>query len=383
MRASADVSIVLPTFNRADVIGRAIASVRAQTFEDWELLIVDDGSTDGTAALVAELDDERIRLIPQANAGVYVARNNGLRHAQGRFITFLDSDDAWLPHFLALTIAFLRHAPDQHFVTTEFLEDLGNGVPILHDAHEIGAQYPAMARAIGSRLLDLPAGETDDYRRVYASAEPLGDWGRTIAERAGAPGAKLYRGSIFEPMRFGYLNWLPITVLTRHALDTVGPFTTHTRSAADYRFLCRLARSFPANMISVPSATKYDRAPGTKLLNQAHLAKGAAAYRFELNKLGFFDELFWQTHGGDPEIELLRCHYLLNAGRAALRLGRRADAITHLRAAARWKPGLWGAYVAWAGCRALPSDRWVGAGYRLGHRVRELGARIKGRGGPY
>ena len=379
MRAGPDVSIILPTYNRADVIGRAVASVRAQTFQDWELLIIDAGSTDGTAALVSDSGwggDDRIRLVSQANAGVYVARNNGLAQARGRFITFLDSDDAWLPHFLALTIAFLRHAPDEHFVTTEFLEDLGNGAPIRHDAHEIGTQYPELARAIGSRLLDLPAGETDDYLRVYTSAEPLGDWGQAIAARAGAPGAKLYRGSIFEAMRFGYLNWLPITVLTRHALDTVGPFTTHTRSAADYRFLCRLARAFRANMIAVPSAIKYDRAPGTQLLNQAHLAKGAAAYRFELNKLGFFDELFWQTHGGDPEIELLRCHYLMNAGRAALRLGRRADAITHLRAAARPSAGLWSAYAAWAGCRLLPSDRWVGAGYRLAHRLRELGEEL-------
>ena len=365
----------MPTYNRADVIGRALASVREQTFEDWELLIVDDGSTDGTAEMVSGVDD-RIRVIRQDNAGTYVARNNGLAHARGRLITFLDSDDAWLPHFLQLTTAFLRHSPDDHLVTTEFFEDLGNGIPIRHDAHEIGVQYPAMARSIGSRMLDLPAGETDDYLRVYSSAQPIGEWGRAIAERAGVPAAKVYGGSIFEHMRFGYLNWLPITVLTRHALDTVGRFTTHTRSAADYRFLCLLTKAFRANMIAVPSAIKYDRAPGTKLLNQAHLAKGASSYRFEVNKLGFFDELFWQTHGGDPEIELLRCHYLLNAGRAAARLGRRADALEHLRAAARLRSGLWPAYAGWAFCRALPSDRWVGAGYRLVLRTMDVGERV-------
>ena len=109
----------------------------------------------------------------------------------------------------------------------------------------------------------LPPGETDDYLRVYASSEPIGYWGVAAAERAGVRAGKLYRGSIFEHMRFGYLNSLPITVLTRAALEAVGPFTTHTRSAADYRFLCRLARAFPAHMIGVPSATKYvaPRAP--------------------------------------------------------------------------------------------------------------------------
>ena len=118
-RAQPIVSIVLPTYNRADVIGRAIASVRAQTLADWELLIVDDGSTDGTPDVVAGLDD-RIHLLRQDNAGTYVARNNGLARARGRYITFLDSDDEWLPHFLELTVGFLRAYPDAHFVTTEF-----------------------------------------------------------------------------------------------------------------------------------------------------------------------------------------------------------------------------------------------------------------------
>jgi glycosyltransferase involved in cell wall biosynthesis len=376
------VSIVLPTYNRADVIGRAIDSVRAQSFPDWELLVVDDGSTDGTAEVVAGID-ERVRLLRQPNGGTYVARNHGLAQARGRYLTFLDSDDAWLPHFLELCVGFLRAHADAQFVTTEFFEDLGNGIPILHDAHEIGTQYPEKARAIGSRLLDLPAGATDDYLRVYAASEPIGDWGAAAAERAGVRAAKVYRGSIFEHMRFGYLNWLPITMLTRVALEAVGPFTTHTRSAADYRFLCRLARAFPAHMIGVPSATKYDRAAGAQTLKQGHLAKGPASYRFEMNKLGFFDEMFTDTHGGDPEIARLRCHYLLDAGEAALRSGQRADAMKHLREAARWEPRLWKAYGAWALCRALPSDRWAGAGYRFTERVRDLGERVvRGELGP-
>jgi len=112
------------------------------------------------------------------------------------------------------------------------------------------------------------------------------------------------------------------------------------------------------------------------VLTQGHLAKGAAAYRFEINKLSFFDEQFVGTHAGDPEIEVLRCHYLLDAGESAMRLGRRADALEHLAAAARWRPRLWKAYGAWALCRALPSDRWVGQGYRLTERAQDLGERL-------
>ncbi|MEY2876335.1 MAG: hypothetical protein RLZZ373_3706, partial [Pseudomonadota bacterium] len=105
-----EVSIILPTFNRVDVIGRAVSSVLRQTFHDWELIVVDDGSTDGTRARLEGLDP-RLRYIGQANQGVYVARNTGLQAARGRYVTFLDSDDEWLPHFLALTTAFLRAHP--------------------------------------------------------------------------------------------------------------------------------------------------------------------------------------------------------------------------------------------------------------------------------
>ena len=118
-----EVSIIMPTFNRRDIITRAIDSIRRQTFVDWELIIVDDGSSDGTAEAVSGLD-ERIRLIRQENQGCYVARNAGLRVAAGRWLAFMDSDDEWLPHFLELTTGFLRAFPEDHIVLTEFFEDL-------------------------------------------------------------------------------------------------------------------------------------------------------------------------------------------------------------------------------------------------------------------
>lgn len=369
------MSIVLPTFNRADVIGRAIASVVQQTFGDWELLIVDDGSSDDTTGRVSS-SDQRIVVLRQDNAGVYVARNHGLAKARGRWITFLDSDDEWAPHFLELTTAFLRGHPDEHFVTTEFWEDWGAGPRLRHDLSEVSSKYPAMARRVGSSLFQLPPGESDDYLRVYSEREPVGDWGRDVVARVGTPAANLYRGRIFPHMRFGYLNWLPITVLTRHALETIGPFATHARSAADYRFLCQLARAFRANMIAVPSATKFDRAVGAQALKQGHLATGQGQYRFETNFLAFFDEMFANPMRGDPEIERLRRYYSLNAGRAALRLGKRHEAREHLRSAACWRKRLWWAYVGLAFAGTVPSDRWAGGGYRAAARAFDVGKRI-------
>ena len=100
------VSIIIPAFNAEKTLGEALGSVRAQTFAEWEAIIVDDGSTDGTAALAADFAarDARIRLIGQANGGVSAARNRGLTEAKGEFGLFLDADDSILPgHLECLT----------------------------------------------------------------------------------------------------------------------------------------------------------------------------------------------------------------------------------------------------------------------------------------
>ena len=99
LQASADplVSVVLPTFNRARTLPRAIASVLHQGYRHLELLIVDDGSTDDTAAVIAGFTDPRVRYIPLAkNGGASHARNAGMRESKGEFIAFQDSDDEWL-----------------------------------------------------------------------------------------------------------------------------------------------------------------------------------------------------------------------------------------------------------------------------------------------
>jgi glycosyltransferase involved in cell wall biosynthesis len=116
------VSVIVPTYNRRETIQAAIASVQRQTFTDWELIVVDDGSTDGTADLL-EGSDPRLVLIRQTNQGVNAARNAAMLRARGRYIAFLDSDDELLPHHLDLSVAFFRAHPGEDFLSGEFCED--------------------------------------------------------------------------------------------------------------------------------------------------------------------------------------------------------------------------------------------------------------------
>ena len=100
------VSVVIPTWNRAATIGRAVDSVLRQTFGEFEVLVVDDGSTDGTGQLFARHTDQRVRYLPTAvHRGAQAARNRGVREARGEWIAFLDSDDTWHPRRLAAALS--------------------------------------------------------------------------------------------------------------------------------------------------------------------------------------------------------------------------------------------------------------------------------------
>ncbi|WP_020146562.1 glycosyltransferase family 2 protein [Thioalkalivibrio sp. ALJ15] len=107
------VSVVTPVHNGAAFIRETITSVQAQTWGDWELLVVDDASEDDSAEIVEALaaDDERIRVFRlERNEGAAVARNTAIEAARGQYIAFLDGDDLWLPHKLVRQLAFMREA---------------------------------------------------------------------------------------------------------------------------------------------------------------------------------------------------------------------------------------------------------------------------------
>jgi glycosyltransferase involved in cell wall biosynthesis len=131
-------SVVIPVYNRARELGDAIGSVLAQGEQDFEIVVVDDGSADDPAAVVAGFADARINLIRQENRGGGAARNAGIRAAKGRFIAFLDSDDVFLPQHLAAIRRLLGRRTDAAGYA-RVLVDRGEGRSLLKPPRAIGA----------------------------------------------------------------------------------------------------------------------------------------------------------------------------------------------------------------------------------------------------
>lgn len=199
------VSVIVPTYNRAHLLPRAIDSALAQTFESFEVLVVDDGSTDGTHELLAGYDDRRVRYLRQPhNQGVSAARNRGLRESRGEFLAFLDSDDEWLPHKLAVQIERLRESPPDVGLVYGAVEN--------HDEH-------------GLRDVDVPA----------------------------------HRGDVFEDLlTVNVIHGTSSVVLRRHVVATVGFFDEAIPAIEDYDYWLRISRFFRIDFIETPVSRYFD-----------------------------------------------------------------------------------------------------------------------------
>jgi glycosyltransferase involved in cell wall biosynthesis len=195
------VSVIIPTYNnRSRYLEAAIRSVRRQTFQDFEIVVVDDGSKDETARVVHDFADRRMRFVRHdRNRGEAAARNTGIRHATGRYVAFLDDDDEWLPKKLEKQVALLDRS-----------------------VSSVGLVYTGFWRINGTR-------------------EPIGQW---IPDK---------KGDVFGAMCAQ--NWIgtPSTVLVRsECFRQVGGFDESVTYGADYDMWLRISRKFAVDYISEP-----------------------------------------------------------------------------------------------------------------------------------
>jgi glycosyltransferase involved in cell wall biosynthesis len=175
------VSIIMPCYNAARFIAEAIAGVIAQTESSWELLVIDDGSTDGSAEVVGRFADPRIRLISQANAGVSAARNAGLAASVGEFVAFLDADDRMRPDRLQLPLEIFAREPSLDVVVCNFIRFEQDSGKYLPTQFELVGSW----RAIPERAVDGLAVRMTDGCAVLAHPylQPTFIWTQNVLLR--------------------------------------------------------------------------------------------------------------------------------------------------------------------------------------------------------
>lgn len=187
------VSAVVPTYNRGRAVCEAVESVLAQTLPALEVIVVDDGSNDDTVERIGSIRDHRVRLIRQANAGAAAARNRGVAEARGEIISFLDSDDLWLPTKLAMEQVFFSDHPEVPAV-------FGDAEVRLRDGRVTAShvkQSPGISR-FASRLLKAPGVMTQrEMLLVLLAGQPI------------APSAFSIRKSVFQQLGGFDQAWVP------------------------------------------------------------------------------------------------------------------------------------------------------------------------------
>lgn len=229
------VSVIVPAYNRAHLIGQTIESALAQTHTRIEVIVVDDGSSDGTHEVVERFGDP-VRCVRQPNAGVAAARNRGFTEARGEFIALLDSDDIWLPWKLEAQVAILRTRPDVGMVWTDMsaIDADGN---VIHERY-IREMYGAFDNV---RLEDVMDRDEGAWRAESSLPEEV--------KQAG-----LYCGDAFPAMFEGNVVHTSTVLLRRDRLAMVRGFDTRFKPCGeDYDFHMRTTACGPVAFFDIPS----------------------------------------------------------------------------------------------------------------------------------
>lgn len=306
------VSIIVPTYNRAYCIQRAIDSVRAQSHQDWELIVVDDGSTDNTAEVIQSnfSRDPRVRYIFQANAGVSAARNAGIRASYGNFVAFLDSDDVWKRWKLKVQLQCFRAFPEIGMVWTEF--------SAMDPSERIVEQRYLRKMYEAYRFFPTPSSLFSETHDLPATGEESED----------NPNARVFIGNIYPAMLRGNLVHTSTVMLSRERLLKVKEFDeTLVLSGEDYDFHFRTCKWGKVCFVDLPSTFYQVDTKDRLSLHRAQIAKNfartveAAISREKGNGMfprAVINEVLAEAHGWIAE-ELFRSKDRAGAGSHALR----------------------------------------------------------------
>jgi GT2 family glycosyltransferase len=320
------VSVVIPTYNRAYCVGGAIDSVLAQSHQNVEIILIDDGSTDNTRDFVAEKygKDSRVKYHYQSNGGVTAARNVGLKFAQGDYIALLDSDDQWKPWKLELQLECLERLPMAGMIWTDMtaVDPKGNVV----EERFIRTMYHAYSKF-----------EMND---LFEGVKPISEFTPSIVD----PGrdTRVYWGDIFSHMVVGSLVQTSTVLLSRKRLELVKGFNEELRpSGEDYDFHLRTCREGPVAFIDIPSID-YRVGAADRLTGPSYGIHIAQNYLRTIAPIIERDRSRIKLPSRALNRLLSEAHSWI--GREMLKVGNHQEARRHLMESAQrtpWLPGPW------------------------------------------
>lgn len=240
MTSAARVSVVIPTFNRASLMCRAVDSALGQSHDNMEVVIVDDGSTDDTRAVVERryAGEPRVKYIQVENGGVSRARNIGIAAATGDFVGFLDSDDYWLPWKTELQLKCLELHPEAGMIWTD-MDAINEAGDVIHPRY-LRKMYPAHDALVAEGI------------PLFTTTRPI------TARELGMPGLTaefaLGCGDIFSQMIIGSVVHTSTVLLRRERLNKVRGFREDLKvSGEDYDFHLRTCREGPVAFADIPT----------------------------------------------------------------------------------------------------------------------------------
>ncbi len=229
------VSAIIPTFNRAHIVGRAIESVLGQTYRDIEVVVADDGSTDDTQAVVKRFGP-RVTCVTQPNRGVSAARNLGMRHSRGEFIAFLDSDDRWLPWKIEAQVTALTRFATAGIVWTD-MTAIDEQDKVLRDRH-LRVMYMAY--------------QSVDIARTLAQVATLGEL--TSSAPSADARSPVLEGDLYSAILLGNLLHTSTVLFRRACVESTGGFDeSFVRTGEDYEFYVRLCSASRSIFIDAAS----------------------------------------------------------------------------------------------------------------------------------
>ena len=254
MNPDRTISVIIPTFNRAHLIKEAVDSVLSQDIRgyDVEVLVIDDGSSDNTRDVLRVYGD-RIRYVFQENSGAGVARNRGLREAKGKWITFLDSDDRWLPYKLSLQIAIIEKIPDCKVLYGNFRVFNQDG--ILFDK---GVDYWATYLGLSTFC---------DWKEMFQKEIQSADLGITHDGKS----FSIYKGNVFRGLVFQPCIPCWTSIIARECITDKIRFAENYPTWEDIWFFCQLAQEQEIYFMDVNVAE--NRGHTGARLTQAHPIK--------------------------------------------------------------------------------------------------------------